>query len=944
MEVLKRWLLRGIFLALFLDAARGAWGGTGVVKNPYKRYATSYDGVVDAPKAIEESLPRDDLTTKGLNGKVLQVGTIVRAQWRRGETWYTGHVDLVNPDGTVDIQFDDGDYEWFVDPEFVKKLEGRKKRVVKADKPLARPELKHFMSNVDYALYGAKKTLPRRGELRFTRDKSGVGGGAGASLEELGASLDEEYLLEMSTDDKEMKWLVAASQAKANSTQCGRGHYGLGVVHMMEDRKAQAMKHFQRAADCGNPAAQRVLGLSFGGHHKAMTADWTGDGGETDTAASGPASPVDGGLTAKAVLHLYFAAMGGDAPAQLALGTKHLYGRGVPKKCTAGVVYLQAAAQAAVQSVEDRGQENIVESILLSEQISDGLSGRRARRRNGNGGGDGDGLQDDIVQYLSYAARNGDDSAQTSLGEIFYFGIRGIRRDAVKARKYFELSAKQGNERAMAMLGHMYTRGHGVEADNATALSWFEKSIEKDGKTAHAHLGMFYLFGLGVKRNVTKARVHFQHAANGGEAGAMHGLGVMRIKGLGVRRDYKKALQLFQRGSRQGHTLAQNKLAQMTLFGVGTSPSCEDAAKSFKSVAEKGPWSIKLQKAYRKFQQGDSHASLWLYQMLAGEGYSVAESNVAFLLEQEVVKSLAPLTQLKRAILRSQTLGNVGKAVGLVADEELPKGYLDQTAEHSVAFYSLAAEQGSSQAYVKMGDMFYFGFVGKDDKGLFDFKKAVSHYTMASKARNGQGRFNLGYMYEHGLGVKQDLHLAKRYYDETKSLDPEGLMPVYLVLFRMRLCKAWQSLSNRVFRTGSSTDKGGSEKKNVQKKLFSKDEAGLTIKAGSVVTARWKGRKHYYSGYVAQVNNDETVDIQYDDGDFEHNVQSRYIKRKLPNAVHPSYGKSLESDPEGKQGGTGMFRLPLLLNGDESVLVLAVTCAFVWVVYMTCVMIAIAID
>ena len=30
------------------------------------------------------------------------------------EKWYSGHIDFVNADGTVDIQYDDGDYEWYV--------------------------------------------------------------------------------------------------------------------------------------------------------------------------------------------------------------------------------------------------------------------------------------------------------------------------------------------------------------------------------------------------------------------------------------------------------------------------------------------------------------------------------------------------------------------------------------------------------------------------------------------------------------------------------------------------------------------------------------------------------------------------------------------------------------------------------------------------------------
>ena len=120
----------------------------------------------------------------------------------------------------------------------------------------------------------------------------------------------------------------------------------------------------------------------------------------------------------------------------------------------------------------------------------------------------------------------------------------------------------------MAMLGHLYGRGHGVKADNETALKWFRLGAEKGSTLAHARLGMFNLYGLSVDRNVTKARHHFQRAANEGDAGAMHSLGILRIKGLGVRRDYAKALRLFQQSAKQGHTLAQNKLAQMKLLGL----------------------------------------------------------------------------------------------------------------------------------------------------------------------------------------------------------------------------------------------------------------------------------------------------------------------------------------------------------------------------------------
>lgn len=40
-------------------------------------------------------------------------------------------------------------------------------------------------------------------------------------------------------------------------------------------------------------------------------------------------------------------------------------------------------------------------------------------------------------------------------------------------------------------------------------------------------------------------------------------------------------------------------------------------------------------------------------------------------------------------------------------------------------------------------------------------------------------------MYEHGVGVPVDLHLAKRHYDESLAFGPDGTVPVRLALFKL---------------------------------------------------------------------------------------------------------------------------------------------------------------
>lgn len=59
-----------------------------------------------------------------------------------------------------------------------------------------------------------------------------------------------------------------------------------------------------------------------------------------------------------------------------------------------------------------------------------------------------------------------------------------------------------------------------------------------------------------------------------------------------------------------------------------------------------------------------------------------------------------------------------------------------------------------------------------------DLEKAVEAYRRAQLQQNAQAMFNLGYMYEHGLGLPKDLHLAKRYYDQALDTEPTARMPV----------------------------------------------------------------------------------------------------------------------------------------------------------------------
>lgn len=54
----------------------------------------------------------------------------------------------------------------------------------------------------------------------------------------------------------------------------------------------------------------------------------------------------------------------------------------------------------------------------------------------------------------------------------------------------------------------------------------------------------------------------------------------------------------------------------------------------FKNVCERGRWSERLMTAYVRFKEGETDAALVQYLLLAEQGYEVAQSNVAFILDQ----------------------------------------------------------------------------------------------------------------------------------------------------------------------------------------------------------------------------------------------------------------------------------------------------------------------
>lgn len=151
-----------------------------------------------------------------------------------------------------------------------------------------------------------------------------------------------------------------------------------------------------------------------------------------------------------------------------------------------------------------------------------------------------------------------------------------------------------------------------------------------------------------------------------------------------------------------------------------------------------------LNTAHRLYNEGHVTESLWLFERLAAVGLEEAQSNAAYLLQH--ASGIEP---------------NPSRALRLLTH---------------------AAEQGSVQALVEVGDAHYYGRGTRADHAL-----AVAWYRRAADVSDAEALFNMGWAHHAGDGAARDLHLAKRYYDLARNAAREAYAPTALALLLLRV-------------------------------------------------------------------------------------------------------------------------------------------------------------
>ena len=599
------------------------------------------------------------------------------------------------------------------------------------------------------------------------------------------------------------------------------GITGLGPTQDPEfpkkSERAWALRILLKSSELGSHLAQTYLGLLY-----------SADAGKTRSGTH--------------LLYLYMGASGGDALGQLALGWRHSLGLGVPKSCQAAVLYYDTPAYLVVEKAREPGSNLLgtplkarisSKTVRWQKQKKEGILGNKmfdavGRLVSKYMPNSDDRQETDMLQYYEYRASAGHAAAQTAMGEVFLSGSNGMPQDFKRAAAYFEQAYAGKDSEAAAQLGHLYANGLGVQQSNATAMKYFQKAA--DLGSAHGMYGLGYMFLSGfVEDNggrvntktgeevelpaaidVDKAIYYLTKASDRGHVEAIFLLGVMYLNGwnanskriiakvrdvirrddshiaLAKESDTHKAYHYLQVAAYAGHPIAMYNTAMMRLLGMGTSASCPAALEMLKPLAERlDPETKLLEYANSAVSNGELDSSALAYLLAGYSGMEVAQSNAAYLLQH-----------INFDVVSAE--GGDGED-----GEKL-----------AIDLHKYAAEQGNMASLLAIGDIFFYGYGTNRDRekaaawyraAAEQLKKDSPSSTLAGGRPRGAASsgdddleltpgqatayayFNLGVMHQMGIGLPQDLHLAKRFYDLAKVHGPDG--PPTFALFALRAHK-----------------------------------------------------------------------------------------------------------------------------------------------------------
>lgn len=444
----------------------------------------------------------------------------------------------------------------------------------------------------------------------------------------------------------------------------------------------------------------------------------------------------------------YMAALAGSRSALLTLGNMYAKGNGLPKDCLKARDLLFPVASALAERMAKERIRTFPRQYSLKEDPIRAMETLSIPTDS-----PGDQRAKDTLEFYIHNSDEEDPESLFFLGQVYYTGIGGTNRNFDLARNYFERAAKAGSASAEAYLGQMDFYGEGCENGTPNlrrAYHSLRRAARKNSATGLNGMGLFYWHGMGeVVPDLHEALKYFRLAASMDSPEASYNLGKV-LSLIDPIANENAIFETFLEGLRRGFVICGYELAKLYISRPEGCGMCVSLLQNF--LSKHNIVSI-LEEANSFYNEGLVEYAFPRYLYLAQQGFTVAQYNLAFMLNRIASK----------------------KNFNRLSQIEVVSLY--RRAFHWWSRLSVT----TSEAKRKMGDYFFYGLgIPKSPKtaAALYYAAGVTHSQIENGIefkQNVQALFNLGLMYQFGMGLDRDLYMARKYYQMATMISHSAL-------------------------------------------------------------------------------------------------------------------------------------------------------------------------
>jgi TPR repeat protein len=381
----------------------------------------------------------------------------------------------------------------------------------------------------------------------------------------------------------------------------------------------------------------------------------------------------------------------------------------------------------------------------------------------------------ELAKQLYIEAKNqGYEPACNQLGMLYF-----NNKDYETAAKYFKEAAEYEDISAYNNLGGLYRN---FIKDKKSAIFWYQKSVDKNDLTGLLSLAFLYK----EEKDYKKAIILYQRAEAQGSDKAQFYLGYFHHMAKGLKKDYKKAIEFYEKAAKQGNNNARTNLALLYQDGKGT-------PKDLKKAHD-----LLLIPANENYADAENHLGLVYHQGLGvpknlatayiyyekaiEHGCEVAKGNIKIIekkMEKDPkLKKEVAVKKARKAATKAQTAPAKPAVVSETKKVE-SKDELRQRREEAVFAKRREEERQMAESRLQqiqaekkeeaIEQLSPTTASEYRDLGLFfinnnQTENAFINFSQGAKLGDAQSQNYLAYMYQNGVGIKENHEEAMQWY------------------------------------------------------------------------------------------------------------------------------------------------------------------------------------